>query len=367
MRLLSKNVRLLPDNKDIGWTPYAWLIYLTSVPLYPYLAGVTSRTFWVLTILGMVVLLALYFRAYWVKGKRLLWIIAAITLLGLVYSPTNPGASVYFIYAASFVAYTGEAGFAIRILPVILVLIGLETWVFHLPPYFWIPALVFSTLIGAINIHYCQRNLDNKKLLMAQEEVEHLAKVAERERIARDLHDVLGHTLSVIVLKSELAAKLAEKDPARAASEIKDVERISRDALAQVRNTVRGYQALSLQAEAEQAAATLQAAGMKVACDFVPAQLPPTHEGVLALALREAVTNVIRHSQATSCDLRLRPVEGGCELVVKDNGCGSMSAEGAGLMGMRYRVEALGGKLQRDVNAGTRLVITLPVKEAIGN
>ena len=102
---------------------------------------------------------------------------------------------------------------------------------------------------------------DNRKLLMAQEEVEHLAKVAERERIARDLHDVLGHTLSVIVLKSELAAKLAEKDPARAAREIKDVERISRDALAQVRSTVRGYQALSLQAEAAQATATLTSRG----------------------------------------------------------------------------------------------------------
>jgi two-component system sensor histidine kinase DesK len=362
MRLLPKNMRLLPKNRDVGWTPYAWLVYLASVPLYPYLAGVTSRRFWALTILGMVALLALYFRGYWVQGTRLLWIVAGITLLGIVYSPTNAGASVYFIYAASFVAYTGESGFAIRILPIILLLIGLETWVFHLQPYFWIPALVFSALIGAINIHYRQRDRDNMKLRMAQEEVEHLAKVAERERIARDLHDVLGHTLSVIVLKSELAAKLAEKDPARAVSEIKDVERISRDALAQVRSTVRGYQALSLQAEAEQAAATLQAAGVKVACDFAPAQLPPTHEGVLALALREAVTNVIRHSQATSCDLRLRPVEGGCELVVKDDGCGSVSPEGTGLMGMRYRVEALGGKLQRDVNSGTRLVITLPVE-----
>ncbi|HET9283673.1 MAG TPA: sensor histidine kinase [Candidatus Angelobacter sp.] len=359
-------MRLLPKNRDIGWTPYVWLIYLTGIPAYAYLARETPR-FWAITIVEMVVFLALYFRGYWVKGKPLLWIVAAITLIGIIAAPTNSSASVYFIYAASFVAYTGEAGFAIRILPVILAVIGVETWIFHLPLYFWVPAVVFSIMIGGVNIFYRQRDRDNKKLLMAQEEVEHLAKVAERERIARDLHDVLGHTLSVIVLKSELAAKLAEKDPARAASEIKEVERISREALAQVRNTVRGYQALSLQAEAEQAAATLQAAGMKVACDFAPAQLPPTHEGVLALALREAVTNVIRHSQAKSCDLRLRPVEGGCELVVKDDGCGSMSPEGAGLTGMRYRVEALGGKLQRDIKPGTRLVITLPVKEAIGH
>ena len=356
-------MRLLPKNRDIGWTPYAWLVYLTGIPVYAYLARETPR-FWAITLLEMMVFLVLYFRGYWVKGKPLLWIVAAITLLGVIAAPTNPSASVYFIYAASFVAYTGEAGFAIRILPLILIVIGVETWIFHLPPYFWVIAVVFSIMVGGVNIFYRQRDRDNRKLLMAQEEVEHLAKVAERERIARDLHDVLGHTLSVIVLKSELAAKLAEKDPARAASEIKEVERISRDALAQVRNTVRGYHALSLQAEAEQAAATLQAAGMKVACDFAPAQLPPTHEGVLALALREAVTNVIRHSQATSCELRLRPVEGGCELEIKDNGRGSMSPEGTGLMGMRYRVEALGGKLQRDIKSGTRLRITLPVRSS---
>lgn len=355
-------MRLLPKNKDIGWTPYAWLIYLTSVPLYAYMSRQTSVRFWAFTVLGMLVFLVLYFRGYWMEGKKLLWIIAAIALLGVIYSPTNPGASVYFVYAAAFVAYTGDTAFAVRILPLILVLIGLETWVFHLPPYFWIPATVFSILIGAINIHYMQRHRDTKKLLMVQEEVEHLAKVAERERIARDLHDVLGHTLSVIVLKSELAAKLAEKEPARAVQEIKDVERISRDALAQVRSTVRGYQALSLQAEAEQAAATLQAAGVKVECDFASANISPTQEGVLALALREAVTNVIRHSQARSCDLRLRPVEGGCELEIKDDGCGRMSPEGTGLTGMRHRVEALGGKLVREVSSGTRLLITLPLR-----
>ena len=355
-------MRLLPKNKDIGWTPYAWLIYLTSVPFYGYMSGRTSTRFWALTVLGMLIFLVLYFRGYWIEGRKLFWIIGAIALLGVIYSPTNPGSSVYFVYAAAFVAFASDSvALAVRVLPLILLLIGLETWVFHLGPYFWIPATVFSTLVGAINIHYMQRHRDTKKLLMAQEEVEHLAKVAERERIARDLHDVLGHTLSVIVLKSELAAKLAEKEPARAVREIKEVERISRDALTQVRSTVRGYQALSLQAEAEQAAATLEAAGVKVECDFVPAQIPASHEGVLALALREAVTNVIRHAQARSCDLRLRPVEGGCELEIKDDGCGSMSPEGTGLTGMRHRVEALGGKLVRDVSSGTRLLITLPV------
>ncbi|HEY5028551.1 MAG TPA: sensor histidine kinase, partial [Candidatus Angelobacter sp.] len=315
-------MRLLPKNKDIGWTPYAWLVYLSSVPFLGFASGQASAKFWTYTIAGMVIFLGLYFWGYWIQGKKLLWIVAAIALLGVVSAPTNPGASVYFVYAAAFIASTGDTGFAVRILPLVLVVIGLETVIFRLPPYFWIPATVFSILIGSINIHFRQRDRDNKKLLMAQEEVEHLAKVAERERIARDLHDVLGHTLSVIVLKSELASKLAERDPARAMQEIKDVERISRDALAQVRSTVRGYHSLSLQAEAEQATATLKAAGVKVECNFATANIPPSHEGVLALALREAVTNVIRHAKASYCGLRLRAVDGGCELEIKDDGCG---------------------------------------------
>lgn len=354
-------MRLLPQNKDISWTPYAWLIYLASVPFYGYASGQRSATFWVLNILGMLVLLALYFRAYWIKGRKILWIITAIALLGIVYSPTNAGASVYFIYAASFVAFIGETALAIRILALILVLIGLETWIFHLPPYFWIPASVFSILIGAINIHYMQRQQDNKKLLMAQEEVEHLAKIAERERIARDLHDVLGHTLSLIVLKSELAAKLAEKDPIRAAQEIRDVERISRDALGQVRSTVRGYQSHGLLAEVEQARSALSAAGVQAQCDFGTPKLPAVQEGVLALALREAVTNVIRHAKANSCYLTLRQENDNCRLEIKDDGCGGMSAEGAGLSGMRQRVESLGGRLQREASSGTCLTITLPM------
>jgi two-component system sensor histidine kinase DesK len=353
-------MRLLPKNKDIGWTPYAWLIYLASVPFYGYASGERSPAFWALTIVGMVVLLGLYFRGYWLKGRKLLWIIAGITLLGIIYSPTNAGASVYFIYAAAFAAFTGELRLAMRILVVILLLIGAETWVFHLTPYFWVPGAVFSILVGAINIHYMQRHQDNKRLLMAQEEVEHLAKIAERERIARDLHDVLGHTLSVIVLKSELAAKLAEKDPVRAVQEIRDVERISRDALGQVRSTVRGYQSHGLLAEVEQARTALRAAGVQAQCDFDSPKLPAAQEGVLALALREAVTNVIRHAKATSCSLTLRQGNDSCQLQIKDDGCGDLAAEGAGLSGMRQRVESLGGKLVREVSSGTKLEITLP-------
>src|SRR6266849_6603707 len=100
-------MRLLPNNKDIGWTPYAWLIYLTSVPFFGFASGKTSASFWAWTIAGMLVFLGLYFWGYWIQSKKLLWIVAAITLLGVVSAPTNPGASVYFVYAAAFIGSTG--------------------------------------------------------------------------------------------------------------------------------------------------------------------------------------------------------------------------------------------------------------------
>jgi two-component system sensor histidine kinase DesK len=352
-------MRLLPNDKDIGWVPYIWLVYLLAVPVNAWFFPATPLT-WTANALGMAVFLVLYFRGYWVEGRELLWIIALITLLGMIIVPINPSAAVYFVYAASFAGKMERPATAFRIVGIVLAFLVAETLLLHFPVYFVLYAIVLTLAIGTANIYYGQRHQDRRKLALAQHEIEHLAKVAERERIARDLHDVLGHTLSVIVLKSELASKLADTNPERAVQEIKDVERISRDALAQVRATIQGYHSRSLQAEAQQAATALEAAGVAVECDFSPADLPAAHEGVLALALREAVTNVIRHAKATSCTLKLNVVPGGCQLEIHDNGCGKLTPEGIGLSGMRQRVEALGGKLQREASSGTRLRITLP-------
>jgi two-component system sensor histidine kinase DesK len=199
------------------------------------------------------------------------------------------------------------------------------------------------------------------RLELAHGEVERLAKIAERERIARDLHDLLGHTLSLMVLKSEVASKFADIDPVRAASEIRDVERISRDALAQVRAAVRGYRSIGIDAELEHARQALRAAGISLQCASSPVSLPASQEGVLVLALREAVTNIVRHSSARSCHIQLSGEEGAVELHVSDDGKGSDASEGFGLSGMRERVEAMGGTLERDGSHGMRLLIRLPI------
>jgi two-component system sensor histidine kinase DesK len=226
---------------------------------------------------------------------------------------------------------------------------------------FW--AAVFPVFIGTGNIFFAERNRINRQLRKANEEIENLAKVAERERIARDLHDVLGHTLSVITLKSELAGKLMDRDPQRAGKEIREVEQISRQALTEVRDAIRGYRAQGLVAELAQAKSTLETAGLTVQCDAATTvKIPALQESVLSLAVREAVTNVVRHARARTCRMRLEQKNGSCRLEIHDDGCGASNGEGNGLRGMRERVEMIGGTLNRSTEAGTTLTITLPLK-----
>ena len=353
-------MRLLPPDKDTGWTPYAWLIYLGFFFFQP-VQDHAGWGEWLATALGAATLLVLYFAGWWMKGRRLLWIMAGITLLGIGFAPFNFGASVFFVYAAAFAGFAGEAKFAAGLVAGICVLLTGESLLLHLPLMFWIFGTVFSILVGAVNIHFAQRKLANSRLHMAQEEIEHLAKVAERERIARDMHDVLGHTLSVVILKSELAAKLVERNPATAKQEISEVERIAREALAEVRNAIGGYRSEGLAVELSRAGTTLETAGVRFDCAAAPMALSPSEETVLALAVREAVTNVVRHARAHLFRLRLEPFNGGCRLQIEDDGRGGFDSEGNGLRGMRERVETLGGTLVRDASAGTTLTITLPL------
>jgi two-component system sensor histidine kinase DesK len=203
-----------------------------------------------------------------------------------------------------------------------------------------------------------------EKLHRAHGEVEHLAKVAERERIARDLHDVLGHTLSLITLKAELARKLVDRDPGRAKQEMQDVETTSRAALADVREAIRGYRSDGIFAELARARAALETAGVAVECDTDRVALSPEQESVLSLALREAVTNVVRHADASRCNVSLKRSEALCTLEISDDGCGAAGPEGNGLRGMRERLEALGGSLRLLTSNGTRLIIDLPLASA---
>ncbi len=359
---MTRRWRLLPDDKSLGWTPFAWLIYLPTFLIEPIADAQAGRpphwSIWLFTIAGLVVFLASYFYGYWARGRRLMAIAALQTALGIAFAPINIGSFVFFIYAGSVVAQVDDR----RALQYILAITGiaaLTAWWVAAPPFFWLGGVVLTPVIGAVNLHYARYSRTQRALRLAEKEVQHLAAVAERERIARDLHDVLGHTLSLIVLKSELASKLTTRDPVRAAQEIADVEAVARQALHDVRETIRGIRP-SLQEEITRAQSLLTAAGIDAAIEHGTLNVDKAREETLAFLLREAATNVARHSKASYCSIQVVQHNGTASLVVHDNGQPAGIAEGNGMRGMRERVEALGGTMRYAVNDGLRLNIELP-------
>ena len=253
-------------------------------------------------------------------------------------------------------AFVGVAG--------LVTALGVDAAFFHAPSAFWMPAAIVSVGVGFSNTYFAEKNRTNVKLRMAHEEIEHLAKVAERERIARDLHDVLGHTLSLIIVKSTLAGKLVEIDTAKAKNEIADIEKVSREAMADIRNTLRGYSTYKLCEELQRAKSALESAGVTVESVATELTMSPALESVAALIMREAVTNVVRHAHARHCVLRVARNNGNCVLEIEDDGRGGDHAEGNGIRGMRERVEALGGTVIRETSAGTKLRFEFPLAAA---
>jgi two-component system, NarL family, sensor histidine kinase DesK len=356
-------MKLTFRKTEPGWIPYIWLAYLIFFLWEP----VMHNTGWkegLTTALGLAAFLCFYFTFFFTGKPWNLISVAGIAMLGMVYAPFNSGAACFFIYACSMAPFALDTELAaVGVIGTLVSVAALEWWLLHVSNEFLFPATFLSTFIGAGNVYFAQRNRNIEKLRRANEEIEHLAKVAERERIARDLHDVLGHTLSLITLKSELAGKLIDRDPVQAKAEIRDVEQTARQALADVRQAIGGYRSKGLTAEIKLAKTTLETAGVEVNLQSSPIQLPATQESVLALSLREAVTNVLRHARASHCSLRLERSNGHCRLEIADDGSGGHQIEGNGLRGMRERVEALGGQVHRDTTNGTRLQITLPVSE----
>src|SRR5688572_7394870 len=355
-------MRLLPHDNDLSWTPYAWLIYVVPFLITPFIdSRQNNPAGYAMYAIGLIAFAFLYFRSYWVQGRELILIAAATLALGLAFWPVSFGAGAFFIYAAGMIGMLDSPRWAVRGVAAIAVITILEALLLRRAIWHAAWPVIFVLIIGAINIHYCQVGRANARLRLAQDEIEHMAKLAERERIARDLHDLLGHTLSLVILKSELASKLGERDPERAFQEIRDVERIAREALAEVRAAVTGYRSGGLAAEVQHARSALSSAGVTLETEITKAQLPPAHEAVLCLALREAITNIVRHAGARRCHVSVDVGNEKCTLTIADDGRGGNAPSGSGLTGMRERVEVLGGTLTRDGQRGTTLTVTLPL------
>ena len=207
----------------------------------------------------------------------------------------------------------------------------------------------------------------NQQLSQAREQIARLAVGEERLRFARDLHDLLGHSLSVIALKSELAGRLIKNTPGLDAHEIEDIEKVARDALREVREAVTGYRQPTLAAELAGAHEVLTAAGIEYHVDHDHVPLPPAVEAVLAWTVREGVTNVMRHSQAKRCAVRIINQDGHATAEVIDDGRGGTPEAGSGLRGLEERVRERGGTLIAEPlpHEGFRLRVRLPLRDVL--
>ncbi len=358
-----------PDAPDapVG-ASYVWLAYSIFFFIEPIFRH--KLVYW-LECAGIYALFLVVYTAYvrTCERRTRLWMVGAMFALGMSVIHFNPGSSCFLVFVAAMLPFTYPT---FRVMaPVMLfeiVTLGLMWFWLWRPqlPVDYIVGGFFVLVVGISNTFVAKGKVADQRLKLAQEENVKLAATAERERIARDLHDVLGHTLSVIVLKSELAGRLIERDPIRAALEIADVEHTARTALAEVREAITGYRSKGLVQEIDKARLTLDAAGVRLECETMPPVLDTAEETVLALALREAVTNVVRHAAATVCVVRFSEGTGRISLLVEDNGRGSARPEGNGLRGMRERVETLGGSVRviriGSPGSGTRVCVELPLR-----
>jgi two-component system, NarL family, sensor histidine kinase DesK len=291
------------------------------------------------------------------RSRFSLLLLVALALLVLVFTLT---------YGPSFLwLFIGVSALAGRLLPMrsafativlltllpLLIAVGTHGGIAGVDWWWLIALMLLVRGLGLDMIGVARMGSAIRELQTARQELARLAVIEERERLARDLHDLLGQTLSMITLKSELARCLIEEDPERCARELSEIERVSRQTLREVREAVAGYRQPALASEVEGARQLLEAAGIKVHIELLDESLPPALDATLAWTVREGVTNVIRHSCAQQCWIRLTQREGVVEVEILNDGGERRPEEkpsrrGLGLAGLQERVSALGGCLK---------------------
>ena len=351
-------------RKSSTWS-LVWLAYL-AIYFIPWFGHWPTVRQAIGSAVGVTVFLAVYFDAYFGNRRSVVPHAFAMAGIGFALSPFGGVWSVFDVYSASLLAAALPRRRALLALGLLSVSLLVFAFIFRLPWFEWAPSIFFAAMASFGNMLSADLQRRNQRLLETQDEVRALSTLAERERIARDLHDLLGHTLTLVAVKADLATRLADRDPEAARREMQAVADVARDALSQVRDAVTGMTGLTFAGEVERARSMLSAANVAARINTPIDLADPTREAVLAMALREAVTNVIRHADAKTCsiDLVSHP-NGDLRLSVSDDGRGGDFEEGSGLRGMRARLFAAGGALDIHASfAGALLTATLPQRVA---
>ncbi|HUQ08863.1 MAG TPA: sensor histidine kinase [Steroidobacteraceae bacterium] len=378
MRLsqLIANIRNPPSESVVGYMtradgrtmhllPFVILINLIWIFLWPLLARQSFLHVILPTLISVPVFVYLHLCVYFYDGPNAIRLryVAGVFALAYLLAYWNPSSLGYLIFGFFMVVYLVPLKGSVVVISGSIFLFAVEAGLLGADFPALISMLVPAITLGVIAIFTAYAHMHQREMRRSQDEITRLATLAERERIGRDLHDLLGHTLSVVALKSELARKLIDRDIDAARVEIGEVERVARDSLAQVRNAVSGIRSTALSAELLAATALLEAQGVKVKCETENVRLPHDRETVLALSLREAATNVRRHSGAKIVTIRLRKEATAVVMEVADDGRGGRIVPGNGLNGMRERLDTVGGSLTLWPNpaGGTLLRASVPL------
>ncbi len=346
--------------------PWLWLIYL---PLY----GMTW--IWVppgprdllVAAVALPIFLFLYLKGHAAvpTGIRAVpWIAGIIGLAFVIDQITIANWGVIVVYGFALAGSLRPQRLAVITVLLSAVALTAFSLAVNTHPSIWLSGLVFGLITAVANFFSSELTAKNAALLASQGEVRALAAQAERERIARDLHDLLGHTLTVVAVKADLAARLVDIDPVRAKSEMQDLQATARTALADIRSAVTGMRRVALGAELAQARNALAAVDTTLSVTGPDATLPALIEETLAMLLREGATNVVRHARASKCEVVIDVEPHEVRFILCDDGVGGDIREGNGLSGMRARVAAAGGKLDIKGGQGTRIEAVLPLGAA---
>lgn len=357
-----------------GWVRWIWLAYLLIYPL-PWFVRKPTVIDVVVSCVAMAVFLWLYLHHWEQRRGRLLATALLVVAISFGLQPFGGLWGVFTVYGVAMVANLRPTRHAVG--AIVGISVALVAFALGLGLHWsqWAFTLFMGIMVGASSVMYAQLEDSNQRLAQSREQARALAVVAERERIARDLHDLLGHTLTVVAVKADLAAKLIDRDPSRAAAEVDDIRTTARAALADIRAAVTGMRSTTLVAEVAQARMALSTAGVELQVEGLHTPLPAHVEAALSLLIREGVTNVVRHATATRCNIRIERSSTGAVLEVVDDGqADAPIREGQGLRGMRTRVQELQGSFTiasatargLDNASGTRLRAEIPLPESEG-
>ena len=344
------------QNGPTIWLAY-FIWYLTLWIFEP-----PGRQELLMSLLAFGAFLPVYYDAYYKKGHRAWFGIVAITLISLGMAFYTASASIFFIYAVMVAAQSQRgrarmlwlAGIiAVTIIPAML---GMVSWVYTGG------CMLFGPLVAVSTATMSRLEEQIAELLQTRTEMRDMAITAERERIARDMHDTLGHVLSVITIKSDLALRLSDKYPQKAKQEMAEVYQTGRKALKQVRNVVSGMGNTTVAAEIAHARYLLETANIHTEVDNAALTLPTPYQHALGMIIREATTNIVKHANATRCRIVLSSDPHQTRLQICDNGNGGSFEPKTGLTSIKERATQLDGTydIVTDPGSGTCLSVHLP-------